>query len=95
MTLAVLSTAAYVARPTRAFGPLSTVASLGKVLYLVYFAGFAWAAISISSATVRLDFGNLLLLLAIVPAFGVGAGLLTTVEDARYPGERLPFDYPA
>lgn len=94
LALAFLSTAAYVARPTRAFGPFSTASSAGKVLYLVYFAGFAWASVSVASASVRLDFGNLLLLLAVVPAFGIAAGILTTVQDARHPGERLPFDYP-
>ncbi len=93
--LAILSTAAYVARPTRAFGPLSTASSLAKVAYLLYFAGFAWAAVSVSTATVRLDFGTLLELLALVPAFGVAAGVLTTVQDVRHPGERLRFDYPA
>ncbi len=93
--LAVISTVAYVARPTRAYGPLATVSSLGKVVYLLYFAAFATISITISSIGVQLEFGDLLRLLAIVPAFGVVAGLLTTVEDVRRPGERIPLDYPA
>jgi hypothetical protein len=92
--LAVLSTAAYVVRPTRAYGPLSVVSSLGKVLYLVYFATFAWVALSLSTVGIQLDFGNLLLLLAVLPVFGIVSGVLITIEDARHPGERLPFDYP-
>jgi hypothetical protein len=93
--LAALSTAAYVARPSGAYGPLATLSSVAKVVYLVYLSGFAWVAIAVSNVGVQLQFGNLLLLLAVVPAFGVVAGIVTTVEDARHPGERLPFDYPA
>ena len=31
----------------------------------------------------------------IIPVIGIVVGLLTTVEDARAPEERLPFDFPA
>ena len=93
--LSVLSTARYVAKPTRAFGPLGMLASGAAILYLVYFAGFATVSLHFQSVGIALSFGALLLLLALVPLFGLAASAVTTLEDARHPGERLPFDFPA
>jgi hypothetical protein len=93
--LAVLSTARYVGRPTLAYGPLSVATSLGKVAYLLYFAAFASIHVAFSGVGIDLQFGQLLELLALVPMFGIAAGIVTSWEDLRHPGERLPFDYPA
>jgi hypothetical protein len=30
----------------------------------------------------------------VVPALALAAGVVTTIEDARVPRERLPYDYP-
>jgi hypothetical protein len=93
--LSILSTARYIGRPTRAYGPLCIVTSAGGILYFLYFSGLASVSLHLSNVSIELVFGALLALLALVPAFGLAAGVVTTVEDARHPGERLPFDYPA
>jgi hypothetical protein len=93
--LSILSTARYVGRPTLAYGPLCIVTSAGGILYFLYFSGLASVSLHLSNVSIELVFGALLALLALVPAFGLAAGVVTTVEDARHPGERLPFDYPA
>jgi hypothetical protein len=93
--LAILGTARYIAKPTRAFGPLSIAASGAGILYLLSFAPYASATISVGSGgTVEIVYGMLLAIAAIVPVFGLAAGVVVTVEDAQHPGERLPFDYP-
>jgi len=97
LALLALGTARYIGKPTRAFGPLSIATSLAAVVYLLY-------AISRSpyrlvlpggSATVIAGYSTFLELMLIAPIFGIVAGILTTIEDARSPTERLPFDFPA
>lgn len=92
--VAVLSTARYIAKPTRAFGPLSMIASGAGVVYLLTFAPYASATIAASQFGLTITYGMLLQLAAIVPAFGLVAGAVTTVEDLLKPGERLSFDFP-
>jgi len=92
--IALLSTARYIGKPTRAFGPLSMLASGAWVIYLLTFAPYASATIAIHQASLSVTYGMLLQLAAIIPAFGLVAGAVTTAEDLLKPGERLPFDYP-
>jgi hypothetical protein len=95
VTLAMLGALASVARPTRAFGPLALAASVLLFLWLLALAHNGTIQISIGSGgLLQLDYGNAILLVALVPVFGAFAAICTTAEDARSPGERLPFDYP-
>ena len=95
--LVAIGAAQYVLKPTAAYGPLSILYSAVGLAYLAY-------AITLSpyrfvlpggTATIAAGYATFLELLLIVPALGVLSGLLTTIEDLRWPRERLPFDYPA
>jgi hypothetical protein len=84
-----------VARPTRAYGPLSLAGSVILFLYLLALARSGTVTIAIGSgASFQLSYGSAILLIAVVPLIGALAAAVTTAEDARHPGERLPFDYP-
>jgi hypothetical protein len=94
--ITALSTARYIARPTRIYGPLS-IASSGFVLaYVFYVLGRSTYAFSLpnSDITLHLSYTTLIELLLIVPALALTAGIVTTIEDARAPRERLPYDFP-
>ena len=95
--LAILAAVRYIVKPTNLFGPVSMAASAVAIAYLVllYFASPYRLAIPGTQATLGIGFTSLVLLLLVVPAIGLGAGLVTTIEDLQHPGERLPFDYPA
>lgn len=82
-------------RPSRAFGPLTILASLLGVAYLLYLSTVATFAVGVSETVVGVSVGTFVRLLALVPLFGVLSGIVTTVEDVRHPGERLAVDYPA
>jgi hypothetical protein len=97
LLLIALGTARYILKPTPAYGPLSIAASLVTAFYVLY-------AISLSpyrfvlpggSASVQAGYSLFLELVLIVPVIGIVVGVLVTIEDARSPKERLPFDYPA
>ena len=90
-------TARYILKPTAAYGPLSVAASLVSLLFLYYALSLSpyHLAIPGGSASIDIGFALFLELLMIIPAFGLVAGILTTIEDVRSPKERLPFDYPA
>jgi hypothetical protein len=93
--LAVLGALRYYYRPTRAYGPLSILGSLGAIVYLIILASSSTLTIAIGNAgSFTLDYGGMLLLFAIVPTIRLGSGVITTVEDLLRPGERLPFDFP-
>jgi len=94
--LAVLSTARYLARPTRAYGPLSVLQSAVGLLYLLYLASAATARVAFGGGvTFTIGYAEIFWILTVVPVVGIGAGLVTTVEDFRHPGERLPWEFPA
>jgi hypothetical protein len=95
--LAILGTVRYILKPTRLYGPISMAASAVAIAYLfvLYAASPYRLAIPNTPATIGIGFGELVLLLMIVPALTLLAGLVTTYEDLRHPTERLPFDYPA
>jgi len=92
-----VGTARSILKPTRAYGPLSVAASLVSLLYLLYLITLSPYRFVVpgGSASIAAGYSMFLELVMIVPAIGLVAGLLTTVEDARAPKERLPFDYPA
>ncbi len=92
-----LGTARSILKPTRAYGPLSVATSLVSILYLLYLIALSPYRLVVpgGSASIAAGYSMFLELALIVPAVGLIAGLLTTVEDVRAPTERLPFDYPA
>jgi len=95
--LLALGAARSILKPTAAYGPLSIATSLVTLLYLAYALSLSPYRLTIpgGSATVAAGYAGFLEIAMIVPALGRLAGVLTTVEDARAPKERLPFDYPA
>ena len=96
ITITILVVARYILRPTVAFGPLSIATSAVTLLYLwvILSAATYHFAIPGSGVTLALGYGDLILLLLVVPALALGAGALVLIEDAAHPKERLPFDYP-
>ena len=95
IALAALGALRYVLRPTSAFGPLSMLSSAVGVAYLWLLGGTAHVTVVIGgTGSISLGFGELMHLLSIVPAIGFVAALVTTVEDAVRPGERVRVDYP-
>lgn len=97
LALIALGTARYIARPTVLFGPLSIATSLAGLLYLAYAVSLSPYRVTLpgGSASVAAGYATFFELVTIVPAIGIVVGLLTTIEDARSPTERLPFDFPA
>lgn len=104
IAIAVLAGISHASKPTSLFGPFSLALAGTKVAYLVLMSAYATVTLVLSGGgssgggpltfTFSTGWGLLLLLIAIGPALGAAAAFITTVEDARHPGERLPFDYP-
>jgi hypothetical protein len=96
VAISVLSTARYVAKPTRAYGPLSMATSVVAFSYLFTLWLQATYRISVpnSAMTISIGYVELVDLLLLVPALALVAGLISSVEDLRSPTERLPFDFP-
>lgn len=95
LALAGLGALRYVLRPTSAFGPLSMLSSAIGVAYLWLLGATAHVTITIGgTGSISLGFGELMHLLSIVPAIGFVAALVTTIEDAVRPGERVLVEYP-
>lgn len=96
IVLLALGAARYVLKPTPAYGPLSIAVSLVGLLYLLYLSSLSPYRLVIpgGSASIAAGFAMFLELLMIIPAIGIVVGALITLEDARSPKERLPFDYP-
>jgi hypothetical protein len=98
--IAALSSAAHIAKPTSAYGPLFATKSGVVLAYLFIFAGAATVSLSISGnnggggADVSFGWAALLWIVMVIPAIKLAAALVITVEDIRHPGERLPYDYP-
>jgi hypothetical protein len=97
IAIAVLSTARYIAKPTRAYGPVSMATSAVALAYLftLWLEATYRIMVPSSAVTISIGYGGLIDLLLAVPALALLAGLVTTVEDFRSPTERLPFDFPA
>jgi len=97
LALMVLSAARYVLKPTVAYGPLSIAVAgvlFAYLYYLVILSPYRFVVPG-GSASVAAGYSTFLEILMIVPAVDFFAGILTTIEDAAHPKERLPFDYPA
>lgn len=94
--ITTLSTARYIARPKRLYGPISVASSAFVLVYVLYILGQSTYAFPIpgSNETLHLAYTTLLELLLIVPVLSLGAGIVTSVEDVRAPRERLPYDFP-
>ena len=94
LALMVLSAVRYVAKPTVAYGPLSIVISgvfFAYVYYLILLSPYRFILPG-GSASLAAGYSMFLEILLIVPALGILAGIMTTVEDVAHPKERLPFD---
>lgn len=97
ISISVLLAARYVLRPTRAYGPLCIAAATATILFLftLLVQSSYHLAIPQAAVAVTISFAAVVILLLLIPCFALAAGIVTTLEDARWPGERLEFDYPA
>jgi hypothetical protein len=93
IVLALLSGAAYVLKPTGAYGPTLALGSAVALLYLLAMYEAASIFVLYHGAGVVVTYATLVLLLMAIPSLKLIAAIVTTVEDALHPGERLPFDY--
>jgi len=96
IAITVLVVVRYISKPTRAFGPLSVATAAVELVYLYVILLDATYRLTIPGVDVAISIGyrNLILLLMLVPGLALGAGVLTTIEDATAPKERFPFDFP-
>lgn len=97
--VAILGGAKTVTKPTRIFGPVCLALSSVKIAYLVILATDAIVGISFGTGqsghiSLGIGFVNVILLILIGSFLAAAAAFVTTVEDFKHPGERLPFDYP-
>jgi hypothetical protein len=93
--LSILGAAKTVAGPTRAYGAIALAAALALLFYLLTLARNGVLTVGISNGgTFQLGYGNAILLVAGMAVLSAIAAAITLYEDARRPGERLPYDYP-
>ena len=94
--ISALSTARYISKPYRAYGPISVAAAALTLVYLLIVLAQSTYTISIPNTPVSLtlNYTELIELLLIVPLLSLTAGVVTAIEDGRSPQERLPFDFP-
>ncbi len=93
--LLVLSFLTYVAKPTRAYGPVLAVYASAAIGYLVWLSERATGVIAYQGATITVTFSELVLIAVVVPTFQLVRALVTTAGDAFRPAQRYPFDFPA
>ena len=95
VAIAGLATARYLARPTAALGPLSIAAAATTLFYVLVLLASPTYSFAIPGSAVTVSFSYRLLaeLLLGVPLLALLAGVVTTIEDARSPRERLPYDF--
>ncbi len=94
--LALLTAARHFSKPSRAYGPVAITAAVAGIAYLLWLAAHATIAVDPGHGVgVTLTYGTVLELMAVAPALSLVSAVVTTLEDLRHPGERLPFDYPA
>lgn len=96
LAICAASTARYLARPTRAYGPTSMLTASLEIAYLLTLLLQSTYRFDVpqSSVTISVTYSRLLEILLAVPALWLGASIVTTVEDFRSPTERFPFDFP-
>ena len=98
--LALLSAAAYIVRPTRAYGPVAMAVGVVEIGYLVtlYAASPFHASFSGSggSGSLAIQIGASLIVLVLIVAtlLSLAGHAVTTAEDLQHPGERLWWSYP-
>lgn len=95
IVLTSLTVGKYLAKPTRAFGPVAALHATALIAYLIGLAARSTLSFSIGGANVGIGFSMLLLFATAIPLFSLGAALVTTAEDLVRPTERYPFDFPA
>ncbi|MGI0052852.1 MAG: hypothetical protein ACREC5_03170 [Thermoplasmata archaeon] len=94
--VSALSSAAYVLRPTRAYGPVVGAQAVGTILYLSLLGSHATIAFPIGSATTAVaNYSQLLFFLTFVPVLWLGGALLVTLSDIWHPTARLRDEFPA
>lgn len=94
--LCAMSTARYILRPTRAYGPVSmATAAVTIVFFLTLLVQSTYhLGVPQSTAVISVTYTDLIEILLVVPVLALVAGLVTTIEDLRSPTERLQFDFP-
>ncbi|HLM91245.1 MAG TPA: hypothetical protein VK424_04235 [Thermoplasmata archaeon] len=94
--ISALSTARYISKPYRAYGPVSVAASAVTIVYILVLLAQSTYTIAIPNTpvTLTLSYTELIELLLIVPLLSMTAAVVTAIEDARSLQERLPFDFP-
>jgi hypothetical protein len=93
--LTALAVARSLAKPTRAYGPVSVAYDAAVIAYLAWLATQATVSLAYSGIGITFTFTDVLWILMVLPAVRLIADLLTTAEDATRPAERYAFDYPA
>jgi hypothetical protein len=86
--LAVLTGVAFALKPTNAWGPACITVALVGLGYLAYLLQHPAFVVTFSHFGVAITYRDLLELLLIPPFISLVAGIVTTVEDVRNPGER-------
>jgi len=96
IAISALSTAQYISKPYRAYGPICVIASSVTLVYIFIILAQSTYTIAIPNtpASLTLNYTELIELLLIVPLLSLSAGVVTAIEDSRSPQERLPFDFP-
>ena len=96
VVICAASTARFIAKPYRLYGPLCVAASAVTILYLLVILAASTYTITIPNTPMSLtvSYTELVELLLIVPLLTLSAGVVTAIEDGRSPQERLPFDFP-
>jgi hypothetical protein len=96
IAITVLVVARYILKPTALYGPLSIATSAVTLVYLYVLLADSTYHVTIPNVDIGVAIGyrELILILMIVPALALAAGVVTTIEDVTHPQERLPFDYP-
>jgi hypothetical protein len=91
----VFSTARYILRPTRAFGPVGVARAGAAFAYLWYLLPNASLVIPAGSqSTLTLNYGSVVEALLVVPVLMLLTACLVTVQDYRGFAARLRADFP-
>lgn len=94
--ISATSTLRYYFRPTRLYGPVGMLHSGIALVYLLFLLPAASIMVPAGhSAMIGLDFGRILLLLLLVPAFGLAWAGVAMIQDLKDPAIRLRAEFPA
>ncbi|MGI0139542.1 MAG: hypothetical protein ACREBT_00060 [Thermoplasmata archaeon] len=102
--LAAVGAAAYVVRPTRAYGPVAIGCDVLEIVYLVLVYQLSPLSLSFAqngggsangmSIALAIGFAGIILILIIVQLLHLAGDAVTTAEDMRRPYERLWYTFP-